>query len=204
MRCRWIKRTLFLADRTAQLTRAAAAFAAHLPQATLVNLAKDAGADGDVYLSTCPTMQDRIAHPIDTVPRFGPGHFDLVIVNIAHRGICRRHRAIFSHFDALRVGLTAMPEDEIDRDTYRLFDLETGIPTDAYDLDEAIADHHLVPPRAVCVPVRQPRGAWPTTPCPTRRKTTGMPWNGTTTATRIRRCPMPPTPACTTRTPSTR
>lgn len=158
MRCRWIKRTLFLADRTAQLTRAAAAFAAHLPQATLVNLAKDAGADGDVYLSTCPTMQDRIAHPIDTVPRFGPGHFDLVIVNIAHRGICRRHRAIFSHFDALRVGLTAMPEDEIDRDTYRLFDLETGIPTDAYDLDEAIADHHLVPPRAVCVPVRQPRG----------------------------------------------
>lgn len=51
-----------------------------------------------------------------------------------------------------------MPEDEIDRDTYRLFDLETGIPTDAYDLDEAIADHHLVPPRAVCVPVRQPRG----------------------------------------------
>ncbi len=158
MRCRWIKRTLFLADRTAQLTRAAAAFAAHLPQATLVNLAKDAGADGDVYLSTCPTMQDRIAHPIDTVPRFGPGHFDLVIVNIAHRGICRRHRAIFSHFDALRVGLTAMPEDEIDRDTYRLFDLETGIPTDAYDLDEAIADHHLVPPRAVCIPVRQPRG----------------------------------------------
>lgn len=158
MRCRWIKRTLFLADRTAQLTRAAAAFATHLPQATLVNLAKDAEADGDVYLSTCQSMLDRIAHPIDTVPRFGPGYFDLVIVNIAHRGICRRHRALFSHFDALRVGLAAMPENEIDRDTYSLFDLETGIPTDAYGLDEAIADHHLVPPRAVSVPVRQPRG----------------------------------------------
>lgn len=157
MRCRWIKRTLFLADRTALLTRVETAFATHLPEATLVNLAKDAGAEGDVYLSTCPGILDRIDGPIDDVPRFGPGHFDLVIVNIAHRGICRQYRAIFSYFDALLVGLTATPKEEIDRDTYGLFNLEMGIPTDAYGLDEAIADHHLVPPRTVSVPVRLQR-----------------------------------------------
>jgi type I restriction enzyme R subunit len=30
------------------------------------------------------------------------------------------------------VGLTATPKDEIDHNTYGLFDLETGVPTDAY------------------------------------------------------------------------
>ncbi len=154
MRCRWIKRTLFLADRAAQLKRVEAAFATHLPEATLVNLAKDAASEGDVYLSTCPAILDRLDRPTDDVPRFGPGHFDLVIVDVAHRGICRQYRAIFSYFDALLVGLTATPKEAIDLGTYSLFDLEMGIPTDAYSLDEAIADHHLVPPRAVSVPVR--------------------------------------------------
>src|SRR5690606_17004345 len=57
-------------------------------------------------------------------------------------------------FDSLLVGLTATPKDEIDRNTYDLFDLETGVPTDVYDLDEAVKDGYLVPPRAVSVPLR--------------------------------------------------
>jgi type I restriction enzyme R subunit len=40
------------------------------------------------------------------------------------------------------VGLTATPKDEIDHNTYSLFDLESGVPTDAYTLDEAVADGH--------------------------------------------------------------
>ena len=35
------------------------------------------------------------------------------------------------------------------RDTYRLFDLVTGVPTDAYGFDEAVSDGFLVPPQAV-------------------------------------------------------
>src|SRR6202040_3097294 len=46
------------------------------------------------------------------------------------------------------------PKDEVDRDTYRLFDLQRGVPTDAYGLDEAVGDGFLVPPRAVSVPLR--------------------------------------------------
>jgi type I restriction enzyme R subunit len=50
------------------------------------------------------------------------------------------------------VGLTATPKNEVDRDTYRLFNLQRGVPTDAYDLDQAVADGFLVPPGAVSVP----------------------------------------------------
>ena len=43
------------------------------------------------------------------------------------------------YFDALLVGLTATPkDDEIDHNTYSLFGLEDGVPTDAYGLDEAV------------------------------------------------------------------
>jgi type I restriction enzyme R subunit len=52
------------------------------------------------------------------------------------------------------VGLTATPKDEIDHNTYSLFDLESGVPTDAYTLDEAVADGHLVPPKAISVPLK--------------------------------------------------
>ena len=86
--------------------------------------------------------------------RFGVGHFDLIIIDEAHRSVYQKYRAIFDYFDSLLVGLTATPKDEIDHNTYGLFDLETGVPTDAYSLDEAVADGYLVPPRAISVPLK--------------------------------------------------
>ena len=86
--------------------------------------------------------------------RFGVGHFDLIVVDEAHRSIYRKYGAIFDWFDSLLVGLTATPKDEIDRNTYGLFELETGVPTDAYSLGEAVKDGFLVPMRAVSVPLK--------------------------------------------------
>jgi type I restriction enzyme R subunit len=83
--------------------------------------------------------------------RFGVGHFDLVIIDEAHRSVYQKYRAIFEYFDSLLVGLTATPKDEIDRNTYGLFDLERGVPTDAYSLEEAVKDNFLVPAKAVSV-----------------------------------------------------
>ena len=54
------------------------------------------------------------------------GHFDVVIIDEAHRSVYQKYGAIFDYFDSLLVGLTATPKDEIDRNTYRLFDLERG------------------------------------------------------------------------------
>ena len=77
-----------------------------------------------------------------------------MIIDEAHRSVYQKYRAIFDYFDSLLVGLTATPKDEMDRNTYSLFDLENGVPTDAYALDEAVSDGFLVPPRAVSVPLK--------------------------------------------------
>ena len=154
MRANWAKRILFLADRKALVNQAARAFKAHLPAAAPVNLLTDPAAEGRVYVSTYPTMLGLIDAMAGGQRRFGAGHFDLVIVDEAHRSIYRKYAAIFAHFDALLVGLTATPRDEIDRNTYRLFELEDGVPTDVYGLDEAVRDGFLVPMKGLSVPLR--------------------------------------------------
>jgi type I restriction enzyme R subunit len=153
-RANWAKRVLFLADRVALVKQAANAFKAHLPDAAAVNLVTDKATEGRVYVSTYPTMMGLINETDEGLRRFGVGHFDLVIVDEAHRSIYQKYRAIFAYFDALLVGLTATPKDEIDRNTYSLFELESGVPTDAYGLEDAIAQGYLVPPRAVSVPLK--------------------------------------------------
>jgi type I restriction enzyme R subunit len=158
MRCNWAKRVLFLADRVALVTQAVNAFKAHLPDASPVNLVTEKDAEGRVFVSTYPTMMGLIDSSReggrDGQRRFGVGHFDLVIIDEAHRSVFQKYRAIFDYFDSLLVGLTATPKDEVDRNTYSLFDLENGVPTDAYGLDEAVRDGFLVPPRAVSVPLK--------------------------------------------------
>ncbi len=154
MRCNWAKRVLFLADRVALVNQAVNAFKAHLPDASPVNLVTEKEGEGRVFVSTYPTMMTMIDETRDGQRRFGVGHFDLVIIDEAHRSVYQKYRAIFEYFDALLVGLTATPKDEIDVNTYGLFDLERGVPTDAYDLEDAVKDGFLVPPIAVSVPLK--------------------------------------------------
>ncbi|MFY1577904.1 DEAD/DEAH box helicase family protein [Verrucosispora sp. WMMD703] len=154
MRANWVKRVLFLADRNALVNQAVNAFKAHLPEVATVNLVTEKTTDGRVYVSTYPTMMGLINETVSGVRRFGPGHFDLVIIDEAHRSVYQKYRAIFAWFDSLLLGLTATPRNEIDRNTYSLFNLEDGVPTDHYDLDEAVEEGYLVPPRAVAVPLK--------------------------------------------------
>ncbi len=154
MRANWAKRVLFLADRVALVRQATNAFKAFLPEGSPVNLLDDPTGDGRVYVSTYPTMMGLIDEAADGQRRFGTGHFDLVVIDEAHRSVFAKYRAIFGYFDSLLVGLTATPKDEIDRNTYGLFDLETGVPTDAYSLEEAVRDGFLVPPEPVFVPLK--------------------------------------------------
>lgn len=155
MRAGWVKRVLFLADRTALVNQATNAFKAHLPNVATVNLVTEKVSDGRVYVSTYPTMMNLINEQQESGLRaFGPGYFDLVIIDEAHRSVYQKYRAIFDWFDSLLVGLTATPKDEVDHNTYALFNLEDGVPTDAYSLDEAVAEGYLVPPLAVSVPLK--------------------------------------------------
>ena len=151
----WAKRVLFLADRVALVNQAVSAFKTHLPSVTTINLVDEKVPDGRVFVSTYPTMMGLInATDADGVRRFGPGYFDLIVIDEAHRSVYAKYKAIFDWFDAMLIGLTATPKDEIDRNTYSLFNLEAGVPTDAYSLDEAVAEGYLVPPVSVSVPLR--------------------------------------------------
>ena len=158
MRANWVKRVLFLADRVALVNQAVNAFKNHLPDSSPVNLVTDKHTEGRVFVCTYPTMMGLIDEAMDGKNggqrRFGVGHFDLIVIDEAHRSVYQKYRAIFAYFDCLLVGLTATPKDEIDHNTYGLFDLEDGVPTDAYPLDQAVADGHLVPPVAVSVPLK--------------------------------------------------
>ena len=154
MRCNWAKRVLFLADRIPLVTQATNAFKNHLPASTTVNLRDNKEEEGRVYVSTYPTMMGLIDDMKSGERRFGVGHFDLIVIDEAHRSVFQKYRAIFEYFDSMLVGLTATPKNEIDRNTYRLFELEEGVPTDAYSLEEAVADGYLVPFKPVSVPVR--------------------------------------------------
>ena len=154
MRAGWVKRVLFLADRVALVNQAAGAFKMHLPDSAPVNLVTERTGQGRVFISTYPTMMNLIDGKQDGRATFGPGHFDLIVIDEAHRSVYQRYRAIFEYFDSYLVGLTATPKDDIDHNTYSLFDLEDGVPTDAYSLEEAVAEGHLVPPKTISVPLK--------------------------------------------------
>jgi len=157
-RCNWVKRVLFLADRTSLVLQAERAFRRFLPDCSPVNLVTNKGGEGRVFLSTYPTMMNLIdAEDSHGVKRFGVGHFDLVIIDEAHRSVYQKYGAIFAYFDSLLSGLTATPREEIDRNTYELFEREIGLPTDEYGLDQAVADGFLVPFKPISVPLRFPR-----------------------------------------------
>ncbi len=139
-RCNWAKRVLFLADRIALVNQAVGAFKTFLPSSSPVNLVTEREEQGRVYVCTYPTMMNLINDVRDGRRRFGVGTFDLVVIDEAHRSVYDKYRAIFEYFDSFLVGLTATPKDEVDINTYHLFDLERGVPTDFYDIDQAVED----------------------------------------------------------------
>ena len=142
----WVKNILFLADRNSLVTQAKRSFVNLLPDLSVTNLCeeKDNYAARCVF-STYQTMMGCIDSVRDDQGKlFTCGHFDLVICDEAHRSIYNKYRDIFTYFDAPLVGLTATPKDEIEKNTYEVFDLENGVPTYAYELAQAVKDGFLV------------------------------------------------------------
>ena len=145
----YVTNVLFLADRTALVKQAKEAFRNYLPDFSLCNLLSNKDdKNARIVFSTYPTM----LNSIDTAKNengeklFTPAHFDLIIVDEAHRSIFKKYKAIFEYFDALIVGLTATPKTDVDKNTYDFFEVENGVPTYAYDYETAVyKDHVLVP-----------------------------------------------------------
>lgn len=144
----WIKNILFLADRKALVKQAKKSFTKLLPNLALCNLldSKDSPEDARMIFSTYPTMMNAIddTKSKDGKRLFTPGHFDLTIIDESHRSIYKKYKSIFDYFDSYLMGLTATPKDEIDKNTYSVFDMENGVPTYAYEYNKAVEDGYLV------------------------------------------------------------
>ena len=143
----WVKNILFLADRNSLVTQAKRSFMNLLPDLSCSNLVEEKeNYNAHCIFSTYQTMMNCIDSVKDQEEKklFTCGHFDLVICDEAHRSIYNKYRDIFNYFDAPLIGLTATPKDEIDKNTYSIFELENGVPTYGYELAQAVKDGYLV------------------------------------------------------------
>lgn len=144
----YVKNILFLADRTALVKQAKNSYSQLLEDLTCCNLLdnKEDPESSRMIFSTYPTMMNAIDEKKNKNGEklFSPGHFDLIICDEVHRSIYRKYQEIFEYFDAMLLGMTATPKDEIDKNTYGVFDLERGVPTFAYELETAVKEGYLV------------------------------------------------------------
>ena len=145
----WVQNVLFLADRTELVKQAEKNFKKLLPDMSCCNLLSSKGGDPEESRIVFSTYQTMI-NCIDTMKSkdgnqlFTAGHFDLIIIDEAHRSIYRKYQAIFEYFDGLLVGLTATPRNDVDKNTYKFFELENNVPTFVYDYEEAVKEGYLV------------------------------------------------------------
>lgn len=142
----WVKNILFLADRNSLVTQAKRSFMDRLQDLSCTNLVEEKNNyNARCVFSTYQTMIGCVDSASDKDGRiFTCGHFDLIICDEAHRSIYNKYKDIFTYFDAPLVGLTATPKDEVDKNTYDIFELANGVPTYGYDLAQAVEDEYLV------------------------------------------------------------
>ena len=145
----WVQNILFLADRTELVKQAEKNFKKLLPDMSCCNLLSSKDRDPEesrIIFSTYQTMINCIdkMKSKNGITLFTPGHFDLIIIDEAHRSIYKKYQAIFDYFDGLLVGLTATPRDDVDKNTYKFFQLENNVPTFVYEYDEAVKQKYLV------------------------------------------------------------
>jgi type I restriction enzyme R subunit len=137
LRAKRVQRVLFLADRRELVRQAMSEFKAHLPNESLARIEAGETSGARIQFSTYPSM-------MQVYSRLSVGYYDLIVADESHRSIYHRYKAVFDHFDAIQLGLTATPTDYIDHNTFDLFDCGDGVPSYYYSYEQAIADQNLV------------------------------------------------------------
>lgn len=152
IRNNYVKRILFLADRKNLVKQAKEeTFEKFLPDVPMMVIV-EGQKEGDeskarivfsTYQSMLSIIKDRTTCP------YGIGHFDLVIVDEAHRSLFNKYAEIFTYFDSLMIGLTATPRNDIHKSTYKVFNLDSEMPNYEYDLVKGVKDGYLTYYRAL-------------------------------------------------------
>ena len=97
--------------------------------------------ESSIIISTLPTLYSQLS-------LFTSGYFDVIVSDEAHRSIFGIYSSVLSHFDAIRIGLTATPSGYVDRNTYKLFGCwdeteQKGKPTFVYSIRRGVKDGFL-------------------------------------------------------------
>jgi len=97
--------------------------------------------ESEIVISTLQTLYSQL-------PSLTSGYFDVIISDEAHRTIFGIYSAVLSHFDAIRIGLTATPSGYVDRNTYKLFGCwdeteQKGKPTFVYSIRSGVKEGYL-------------------------------------------------------------
>lgn len=137
LRSKRVQRVLFLADRRELVRQAMSEFKSHLPNESVARIESGETSGARIQFSTYPSM-------MQVYSRLSVGYYDLIVADESHRSIYQRYKAVFDHFDAIQLGLTATPTDYIDHNTFELFDCGDGAPSYYYSYEQAIADQNLV------------------------------------------------------------
>ena len=88
-------------------------FNKHLPHVSVASLLDRTQEDARVIFSTYPTMLNCIdGTKKERKEIFSVGHFDLIIIDEAHRSVYQKYGALFDYFDSLLLGLTATPRGD--------------------------------------------------------------------------------------------
>lgn len=151
IRNNFVKRILFLADRKNLVVQAKEEtfdkYLSTIPMATIIEGKHEGAKDARIVFSTYQSMLSLIKDT--TKAPFGIGHFDLIIVDEAHRSLFNKYAEIFDYFDSLMIGLTATPRTDIHKSTYKVFNIDTDTPNYEYDIQKAVKDGFLVYYRAL-------------------------------------------------------
>lgn len=139
----WAQNILFLADRNNLVSNAEKPFKKYIDGVVSDISAENPDRDINARVCIC-TYQSMLSFINKPEKDFSVGHFDLIIVDEAHRSLFNVYRAIFEYFDSFVIGLTATPSKALDRSTYEILDLKVDEPTFEVKFEEAVNLGYLV------------------------------------------------------------
>lgn len=145
LRSQKVKKVLFLTDRKTLRDQAYGDknFGKYFPDYARDKIyTSNINKHGCIYFSTIQTM-------MECYEEFSPGFFDIIISDESHRSIYNKWKDVLTYFDGMKVGLTATPSEDLEKDTLKFFECEMNeknirIPTYYYSYNKAVSEGYLV------------------------------------------------------------
>ncbi len=76
---------------------------------------------------------------------FSSGYFDVVVADECHRSIYGVWQVVLNRFDSFHIGMTATPNEYIDKNTFRFYRCKDDTPDYFYGIKEAFQKEYLIP-----------------------------------------------------------